>query len=112
MRQGLLIPDEAATSHVGGLVQALDQRKAEEVCVAGFRSLQAGGIAPSDKRNSGDYLPRLMTEQGLGCGFGKSELAKAMNRLMGRGTFVRGVVGRYSNRNPKEGLVLKTEGAE
>ena len=107
MRGGLLIPDEVALSHVGGLVHALDERKAEEVCLAGFRSLYSMGIRTTDGRTTSDYLPSQIVAKGLACGYSKSDLGKAMNRLMGRGDFARGVIGKHSNRSDKFGLVLK-----
>lgn len=110
MRDGVLVPDQLAADRVGGLVSQLDEKRAEEVVIAGFKSLQGMGIAPTDAKNSPDFLPKQMTAKGLGAGYGVSELTKAMNRLMGRGVFVRGVVGHYSNRNPKQGLVLTGEG--
>jgi len=109
MRNGLLVPD-APPGHVGGLVVQLDERKAEEIVVAGFRSLRGMGLVPTDSKNSPEYLPRQMIDKGLGCGYGKGELAKAMNRLMTAGAFSRGVAGNYGNRSPKQGLVLQSEG--
>jgi hypothetical protein len=81
MRNGLLVPD-APPGHVGGLVVQLDERKAEEIVVAGFHSLCGMGLVPSDSKNSPDYLPRQVIEKGLGCGYGKGDIAKALNRLM------------------------------
>lgn len=105
MRDGLLVPD-APVGHVGGLVMQLDWRKAEEAVIASFHSLRAMGLVPTDSKNSPDYLPRQSVEKGLGCGYGKAELAKALNRLMAAGVFSRGVAGIYGNRNAKQGLVM------
>ena len=109
MRDGVLVPDELAADRAGGLVSHLDEKRAEELVIAGFKSLQAMGIASTDAKNSPDFLPKQMAAKGLGAGYSVSELTKAMNRLMSRGKFVRGVVGHYSNRNPKQGLVLNAE---
>jgi hypothetical protein len=109
MREGLLTPDTPA-GHVGGLVAQMDERKADEVCVAGFRSLVAMGIRTTDGKTSPDYLPSQIVAKGLGAGFTKHDLGRAMNRLMGRGVFVRAQVGQHPNRSPKFGLVLKDEG--
>lgn len=104
-RGGAFAPDQPA-GRISGLVRALDEKKAEEIVVAGFRSLRAMGIAATDGKTSPDYLPRQAASKGLSAGYGESELARAMNRLMARGVFVRGVIGRYSNRGEKMGLVV------
>lgn len=109
MRDGVLVPDQAP-DRISGLVSQLDERRAEELVLAGFKSLRDMGIPTTDAKNSPDYLPRQMTTKGLGAGYSAAELARAMNRLMGRRVFSRGVVGQYGNRNPKQGLVLNTEG--
>lgn len=109
MSDGVLVPD-AEPDRIGGLVAKLDERKAEEALIAAFKGLRAMGIASTDGKNSPDFLPKQAVLKGLGAPFSTQELTKAMNRLMGRGVFVRGVVGTYSNRNPKQGLVLQTEG--
>ncbi|MFG6428411.1 DnaB-like helicase N-terminal domain-containing protein [Roseateles sp. LYH14W] len=109
MRDGVLVPDQVQVGGVAGQVSQLDEKRAEELVVAGFKSLKAMGISATDGKNSPDYLPKQMAAKGLGCGYSSSELARAMNRLMGRGHFIRGPVGHYSNRNPKQGLVLQSE---
>lgn len=105
---GLLVPDESALQQgPDGPVSALDEKRAEQICLAGFKSLMGMGLHPADSPSSGDYLPRQIMAKGLGCGFTKTDMVKAMNRLMGKGVFSRDVVSRYSNRSPKYGLVLK-----
>lgn len=108
LTDGVLVPD----AQTGGVAQSsrLDEMRAEQLVVAGFRSLQSMGIAPTDGKNSPDYLPRQLAEKGLCVGYNKSEMERAMNRLMARGTFTRGVIGAYSNRTPKMGLLLHVEG--
>lgn len=106
MRQGVLVPEEVSGDRIAGLASALDETRAEEHCLAGFLTLQGMGILPSDKCQSSDYLPRQIVEKGLAPGYSKQEITRALNRLMGKGKFVRGVVGRYSNSNPKHGLQL------
>lgn len=106
MHDGLLVPDAMQAGHVGGLVSALDEQRADELCIAGFKSLRTMGLHPTDGKTSPDYLPSQIAAKGLASGYSKSDIARAMNRLMARGTFSRGVVGKYANRSPKEGLVL------
>lgn len=105
-RGGVFVPDQVP-DRIGGLVAGMDDRKAEEIIVAGYRSLCNMGIKPTDAKNSPDYLPKQVHAKGLGCGYSVSELARAVNRLMAGGVFERGVIGTYANRSPKEGLLLK-----
>ena len=105
LRDGALVPDHVL-GHVDGLVSVMTERKAEEIVLAGFKSLKGMGINPTDGKTSPDFLPRQAVSKGLGCGYGVQELARALNRLMGRGVFSRGVVDTYANRTPRRGLVL------
>jgi hypothetical protein len=105
MESGLLVPDQAPQG-VGGVVAGINERQAEQVCIAGFHSLQAMGLHPSDSKASSDYLPKQMVAKRLHSGYSKAELTKAMNRLMTAGKFSRGQVSTYSNRTPRMGLVL------
>ncbi len=106
MCDGVLVPDQLSTQ-VDGAASALDERRADQVCVAAFKSLKAMGLHPADSPSSGDYLPKQALVKGLASGFGKSDMVRAMNRLMSRGVFSRDVVDRYPNRSPKYGLVLQ-----
>lgn len=105
MRGGLLVPDETP-SHVKSVMTAVDFQLAEETVLAGFRELQKMGIRPSDGSTSPDYLPKQLLAKRLGGHFQRRDLDGAMNRLMTRGVLSRGVIGQYSNRNPRYGLVL------
>ena len=107
MRRGLLIPDDAPLSHIGGLVHAMDEKRADETCVAGFRSLCGMGVRTTDGKTSPDYLPSQIVAKRLACGFSKSDLGNAMHRLMTRGVFTRAVIGKNANRSDRWGLVLK-----
>jgi hypothetical protein len=107
MHNGLLVPDQVAQTHVGAQVSAMDEKRAEEICLAGFSSLYAMGIRTTDGKTSPDYLPSQMVSKGLAAGYGKSEIGKAMHRLMARHVFVRAPIGRHANRTVKFGLVLQ-----
>ena len=110
MQDGLLVPDQPS-SHVAGVVSAMDERRAEDVCLAGFRSLASLGVRTTDGKTTADYLPTQILEKGLAAGFTKFDLGRAMNRLMGKKVFVRGVIGKHTNRSDKYGLVLNEGGA-
>ncbi|MBO9685661.1 MAG: AAA family ATPase [Mitsuaria chitosanitabida] len=111
MRDGVLVPDGLAMGEGGAIASRLDEKRAEEIVVEAFKSLQGMGINPTGSKSSTSYLPRQIFEKRLGCGFQKTELERAMNRLMVRGAFTIGVVGHYANRNKREGLILHAEGS-
>jgi hypothetical protein len=109
MQDGLLVPDDVARTSVGGLAAVIDERRAEEICLAGFHTLVAMGIRTTDGKTSPDYLPSQIVAKSLGCGYSKRDIGAAMNRLMTKGVFLRAVVGKHTNRSPKFGLVVKDE---
>ena len=101
-RNGLFVPDEAEGARFDSGYQAI---RAEQVVLVGMAKLAIAGVLPTDGKTSGDYLPSQLVAKGHAAGFGKRELAAAMNRLMGGGKLKREVVGQYSNRSPRFGLV-------
>ena len=103
MRRGLLVP-EGAPGHVGAVMQAIDQQKADSTAMAGLRALAAMGIRATDGKTSPDYLPSQIVAKGLAAGYTKHDLGKAMNRLMASGALIRAQVGQQANRSPKFGL--------
>jgi hypothetical protein len=104
---GLLIPEVVTEQH--GLARAQVQQRCEQVLIDAYRRLREMGLFPSDARNARDYLPRAAIDKQLALGFSREDLQKAMHRLMSRGVFVRGVVGKRANRLPVEGLQLSEE---
>jgi hypothetical protein len=106
MHNGLLLPDREPQGGMGGMVTAIDERRAEEICIAGFHSLVGMGLQPSDGSTARDYLPKQLVAKHLNSGYTKRDIEKAMNRLMASGKFSRGQVGMYTNRSPKLGLIL------
>jgi hypothetical protein len=110
MRNGLLVPEAVESQRMGGLLSAAEEQRADQLCVAGFKTLVGMGIRPTDGKTSPDYLPSQIVSKALAPGYTKAELGRAMNRLMARGVFTRGVVGKRDNYSPRYGLVL-TEGA-
>ncbi len=103
---GLLVPI-SAPGHVGAIAARLDEEHAEAAVIAGFTKLAGMGIAATDSANSGDNLCKQMIAKGLSQGHTRADLTRALNRLMQRGEFSRGVVGHYANRTPKPGLVRR-----
>ncbi len=106
MRQGLMVPEHVEGDRAIGLRSAAEEARADQLCVAGFKTLTGMGIRTTDGKTSPDYLPSQIAAKGLAPGYSKADLGRAMNRLMGRGTFVRGEIGKHSNRSPRMGLLL------
>jgi RecA-family ATPase len=104
-RNGLFVPDESKTEtfseRFGG---AARNEEIDVVVLAGFDRCLAAGITPTDGRTSPDFLPTRIMAMNLNGAWGKRDLARAMNRLMGEGRLKRAVVGAYSNRTPRHGL--------
>lgn len=101
---GLFVPDQPE----GGIQLSLVMRSesADAVVLSAFPKLITAGMQPSDKAQSGDYLPKQIIALGYHQDHTKAELAKAMHRLMGSGRLRRIEIGKYSNRNPKYGLAI------
>lgn len=103
-KDGLFIPDQPE----GGVQLSLAMRSesVDAVVLNAFSKLTAAGVQPSDKPQSSDYLPKRIIALGYHLDHTKAELTKAMNRLMGSGRLRRVEIGKYSNRNPRYGLVI------
>lgn len=79
---------------------------ADDLILGAIVKLKGVGVHPTDGVTSSDYLPKQIISKGLACGHSKRDLAAAMNRLMGGGRLRRDVVGKYSNRSARYGLVI------
>lgn len=100
---GVLVPEQAEPGHCFN--QAYRDEAAERVLLTALGKLRSAGVQPTDARNSADYLPGQILSKGYAENHSKKELTSAMNRLMGSGRLRRDVVGQYSNRSPRYGLV-------
>jgi hypothetical protein len=105
MRDGLLVPDQAP-GRIGAMTAKLNEEHAEAAVIEVFKALKRMGIDTTDAANSPNNLTKQAEAKGLRGNFSKLELSSALNRLMKRGRFTRGVVGSYGNRNDKAGLIL------
>lgn len=106
MQNGILVPDQV-TQDTGGLIPSLRKRQAERVVIESARKLAGMGIRFTDGSTSPQYLPRQILEYKLHEGLTKRELTDAMRTAMLDGKLTRGVVGKYQNRLPMEGLIVK-----
>lgn len=99
---GLLLPE----AHDPGIRfdQAHRNEAAERVVLTAMQKLKNIGVNVTDGTTSPDYLPAQIVAKGFGEAHTKKELTGAMNRLMGQGKLIRGVIGQYSNRAPRYGL--------
>lgn len=102
---GVLIPDEPEEAG-RRFDQTYRDDNAEQILLSAFDQLKGMGIVPSDARNSSDYLPKQIIAKRIAQAHTKQELEQAMNRLMKAGRLRRDVVGKYSNRQPRYGLVV------
>lgn len=101
---GVLIPESAAGQSPEA--EFFRNDAADRVLLEALPKLTAAGLFPTDAPNSPDYLPSQAIAKGFAQRHTKRELKAAMNRLMGAGRLRREVVSRYSNRNPRYGLVI------
>lgn len=102
-RNGVLVPEESARRpSVSGEFVADIVRRA-------IRTLAAKDIYGNRSSASPDYLPKLAQQYGLLQEASKSQFANAMRILLLGGEIKLKVVGKYSNRTDKQGLVLADE---
>jgi hypothetical protein len=110
-RNSVLVLDEP--QGVSGRIDlAIRKEGAETVVLSALSKLKGIGILASDSKNSPDYLPAQIVAKNLHQNHTKRELAEALNRLMGDGKLLRGVIGHYSNRAPRYGVVLPGHSAQ
>ena len=103
-------PIDEPSAHLAAVMRSVENAAAEAAVLAAFKRLQTMGVKATDGNTSKDFLPRQVLEKGLAEGRDRAQLAAAMNRLITRGVFVRSVIGHYSNRSEKFGLVLASGG--
>jgi hypothetical protein len=104
--EGALLAEQAPGV---ALASYLDEKRAEQLLVGAFQTLKGMGFHPTAGKTSPEFLPGQAVAKGLAAGYGKKELSRALDRLIGRGIFYQGPVGQYANRAPKQGLILKSE---
>lgn len=102
---GVLVPDAIEPSGPRFDAKARATRAQDIVC-EGLKTLLGMNQQPTDAKNGGGYLPRLLCDFKLNQGLTKKELAAAMRDLQVAGRIKKGVVGQYQNRTPRYGLVL------
>lgn len=107
-QNSVLVPDADAPI-AGGLMTVLRRDKAARVVLEGMEALARMAVRTVDKSNSTDFLPRVLIDRKLADDCTKKELTDAMHEHQSAGRIVRGVVGKYANRNPMEGLILCTK---
>ena len=103
--KGMLIPEIQETCEPG-LMASLHKQKALRVVLAAIRSLKSMNIRMTEGNASPQYLPKLAVQYKLNEGCTKAELDAAMRAAMLSGSITKGIVGKYQNRSPIEGLCL------
>lgn len=82
-----------------------DAAHAEDVVMRGFRELWAQGQRPTEAATGGRGLVSLLIKHEFNSGLSRAALETGMRSLMNQRRLVIREVGRYSNRNPKMGVV-------
>ncbi len=103
----VVAPIEEQSEHLASVIRQTDERNAEATVIRAFKRLKAMGVHATDGKTSPNSLPKQMLEKQLCEGFDRTQVTDAMNRLMVRGVFKRGVIGQYGgNRAQQFGLLL------
>lgn len=99
---GALTPDEPDAD--GGIMGQIKARNAERTLLAGLARFTAMGIATTDGRRSGQYLPKLISEYKIDDGVQQRELTEALRVMLLSGRLIRALVGQNANRTKQYGL--------
>ena len=101
---GVMVPEAPVSEQQGG--QRSSPLYAQGIVKAAIRKLAEMGEHGSASTASPNYLPKLAQRFKLLEQSTYREFAAAMNEMWKAGTLVQAKVGMYSNRTPREGLVL------
>lgn len=101
---GVLVPE--AVEAPSGLIGRMREQHTEKVVLDAIQKLADMGIHAAEGQRSPQYLPKLILEYKLCNGQTKPELAGAMRKLLTDGKIIKSVVGKNTNRTPKEGLTI------
>lgn len=104
MRDGALVPDEPERH--GRSHGSLD---AQEAVLVAATKLAERGIFGTASTASQTYLPKLAKQYGLLGGTNEAGFSKAMRKLVMDGRLKSAPVGLYSNRTPRQGLVVNAQ---
>ena len=104
--EGSLVPVLPETTEPG-LMASLNKQKALRVIISSARRLTEMGLRTTEGVSSPQYLPKLAIQYKLHEGLTKRDLADALRAAMLSGSLAKGVVGKYANRAPMEGLIVK-----
>lgn len=105
---GVMVPDTPAES---GTVRKPGGEFDQDVVRRAVRKLATMGQHGVARRSSPNYLPKLARQYSLLDSLSERQFAVAMCELQKVGSLVMATVGKYSNRNPREGLVVAESGA-
>lgn len=106
--KGVLLPANAETTEPG-LMASLQKQKALRVIVAAAMRLTEMNLRMTEGTGSPHYLPKLAIQYKLNEGLSKTELAEALRAVMLSGTITKGIVGKYQNRAPMDGLICSSK---
>ena len=103
-RDGVMVP-EAAPDVTAAIIRP-GVEYARDVVGRAVRKLSEIGEHGVASTSSSKYLPRLAKDYRLLDRLSEKEFTAAMRAMRTEGRLMMAVVGKYSNRNPREGLVL------
>lgn len=101
---GVMAPEDIERFQSPGKV---DSEYAKGVVLAAMRKLKSMGEVCTTSTSSPGYLPKLARTHNLLDRLSQSHFTATMNEMRRAGLIVVAEVGKYSNRNPKMGLVEK-----
>jgi AAA domain/DnaB-like helicase N terminal domain len=104
-RDGVIIPEAPPETAPGSMRPSAQY--AQDVVAQAVRKLAQMGEHGVASSSSPKYLPRLASDYKLLDRLTKKDFAAAMRAMQTDQALVMTVVGKYSNRNPRHGLVLK-----
>ena len=103
LHDGVLIPAPVEPGRTGRPTG----EAAQDVVRRAVRTLAERGLYGSHGQRSSHYLPRLARQYGLLDGLPEREFAAAMRAMILAGELTTAEVGKYPNRTPRMGLVLR-----
>ena len=105
--EGILVPEQIEQGEPG-IMDSIRKAQSLRIIINAAAKLAGMGMRMTDGNTSAQFLPKLALDYKLGEGRTKRELADAMRAAIMGGKLTKGVVGKYPNRSPMEGLLVNS----